>query len=169
MNQIIQMDTIERKIIFLRGQKVMLSAHLAELYGVETRALNQAVRRNLKRFPEDFMFQLNDLEIEKLVSQNVIPHKKYLGGAHPYAFTEQGIAMLSGVLNSDRAVSVNIEIMRAFIRLRKMLASNAALARKIKALETKYDKQFAVVFKAIYKLMAPDEKKRGKIGFKREE
>ena len=146
----------------------MLSAHLAELYDVETRVLNQAVRRNMKRFPEDFMFQLTESEAEMLVSQNVIPHKKYFGGSCPYAFTEQGIAMLSGVLNSNRAVSVNIEIMRAFIRLRKMLASNAALARKIKALEKKYDEQFAVGFKAIYKLMAPPEEKQRKICFKRD-
>ncbi len=111
MNEIIPLDTIESRILFIRGKKVMLSAHLAELYGVETRVLNQAVRRNAKRFPDDFMFQLNELETEKLVSQNVIPHKKYFGGSRPYAFTEQGIAMLSGVLNSDRAISVNIEIM----------------------------------------------------------
>jgi hypothetical protein len=168
MNEIIPLDTLEKRILFLRGQKVMLSAHLAELYGVETRVLNQAVKRNMKRFPKDFKFQLTESEIEKLVSQNVIPHKKYFGGARPYAFTEQGIAMLSGILNSDRAINVNIEIMRAFIRLRKMLGSNAALAHKVKALEKKYDKQFAVVFEAIYKLMAPPEKKQKKIGFKRE-
>jgi hypothetical protein len=168
MNEIIPLDTIESRILFVRGQKVLLSAHLAELYGVETRVLNQAVRRNMKRFPEDFMFQLNESETEKLVSQNVIPHKKYFGGSRPYAFTEQGIAMLSGVLNSDRAVSVNIEIMRAFIRLWKMLATNATLARKIKALEKKYDEQFAVVFKAIYQLMDASEKKKRKIGFNRE-
>ncbi len=168
MNEIIPLDTIESRILFIRGKKVMLSAHLAELYGVETRVLNQAVRRNAKRFPDDFMFQLNELETEKLVSQNVIPHKKYFGGSRPYAFTEQGIAMLSGVLNSDRAISVNVEIMRAFVRLRKMLISNAALARRLKALEKKYDKQFAVVFEAIYRLMDPPDKKQRKIGFKRE-
>ena len=168
MNEIIPLNTIENEILFIRGQKVMLSAHLAELYGVETRVLNQAVRRNIKRFPEDFMFQLKESETEKLVSQNVIPHKKYFGGSCPYAFTEQGIAMLSGVLNSDRAVSVNIEIMRAFIRLWKMLVSNVALARKIKSLENKYDEHFKIVFEAIYKLMEPKEKKRRKIGFKRE-
>ncbi|MBI4681654.1 MAG: ORF6N domain-containing protein [Nitrospirae bacterium] len=169
MNEIIPLETIERRILFVRGQKVMLSAHLAELYGVETRVLNQAVQRNIKRFPEDFMFQLNESETDKLVSQTVIPHKKYFGGSRPYAFTEQGIAMLSGVLNSDRAVSVNIEIMRAFIRLRKMLASNAALTRKVKTLEKKYDEQFRVVFEAIYKIMEPsDSKSQRKIGFGRE-
>jgi len=99
MHEIIPMEAIERRILFVRGQKVMLSAHLAELYGVETRILNQAVKRNEKRFPEDFMFQLSSSETEKLVSQNVIPHKKYLGGSLPYAFTEQGTAMLSSILN----------------------------------------------------------------------
>jgi hypothetical protein len=168
MIELIPLDTIESRILFIRGQKVMLSAHLAELYGVETRALNQAVRRNTKRFPKDFMFQLNESETDKLVSQNVIPHKKYFGGSRPYAFTEQGIAMLSGILNSDRAVNVNIEIMRAFIRLRKMLVTNTVLARKIKALEKKYDEQFKVVFEAIYNLMDASEKKTNrKIGFKR--
>lgn len=168
MNEVIPLDTIDSSIFFIRGQKVMLSAHLAELYGVETRVLNQSVKRNINRFPKDFMFQLNESETEKLVSQNVIPHKKYFGGSHPYAFTEQGIAMLSGVLNSDRAVSVNIEIMRAFIRLRKMLTTNAALARKIKSLENKYDSQFKIVFDAIRALMSPPEKKKRKIGFNRD-
>ena len=168
MTEIISLDIIEKRILFIRGQKVMLSAHLAELYAVETRVLNQAVRRNMKRFPEDFMFQLKESETEKLVSQNVIPHKKYFGGSNPYAFTEQGVAMLSGVLNSDRAVSVNIEIMRAFIRLRKMLASNTPLARKIKSLEKKYDEQFKAVFEAIYRLMEQPKKPEREIGFKRE-
>lgn len=167
MHEIIPMEALERRILFVRGQKVMLSAHLAQLYGVETRILNQAVKRNEKRFPEDFMFQLSSSETEKLVSQNVIPHKKYFGGSPPYAFTEQGIAMLSGVLNSDRAISVNIEIMRAFVRLRKMLASNAALARKLKVLESKYDEQFRIVFKVINSLMDPPEKKKREIGFNR--
>ena len=164
MTEIISLDIIEKRILFIRGHKVMLSAHLAELYAVETRVLNQAVRRNMKRFPEDFMFHLNESETEKLVSQNVIPHKKYFGGSNPYAFTEQGVAMLSGVLNSDRAISVNIEIMRAFIRLRKMLTSNTALARKIKSLETKYDEQFKAVFEAIYRLMEQPIKPERDIG-----
>jgi hypothetical protein len=168
MHEIIPLDTIESKILFIRGQKIMLSAHLSELYNVETRVLNQAVKRNLKRFPKDFMFQLNNAETEKLVSQNVIPHKKYFGGSLPYAFTEQGIAMLSGVLNSDRAVRVNVEVMRAFVRLRKMLVSNTALARKLKALEEKCDEQFKVVFEAIYQLMDTSVKKKNrKIGFNR--
>ena len=105
---IIPIGQIEQRILLIRGQKVMLSTHLAELYDVETRALNQAVKRNISRFPEDFMFQLNSAEAERLVSQNVIPHKKYFGGSLPYAFTEQGVAMLSSVLNSERAIKVNI-------------------------------------------------------------
>jgi hypothetical protein len=99
METIVPVEVIERKIYLIRGQKVMISMHLAELYGVETRALNQAVKRNIQRFPEDFMFQINELEAEQLVSQNVIPHKKYFGGSLPYAFTEQGVAMLSSILN----------------------------------------------------------------------
>src|SRR5512136_2664272 len=131
---------IESKMFMIRGQKVMLSHHLAELYEVEPRALNQAVKRNIERFPEDFMFQLTEEEEALLRSQIVTlktgrgQHSKYL----PYAFTEQGVAMLSSVLNSERAIQVNIEIMRAFVRLRQMLASHADLARKLQALESKY-------------------------------
>jgi hypothetical protein len=162
-------EHIERSILLIRGQKVMLSTHLAELYNVETRVLNQAVKRNISRFPEDFMFQLNSNEAERLVSQNVIPHKKYFGGSLPYAFTEQGVAMLSSVLNSERAIKVNIEIMRAFVRLRRILASHADLARKLNALERKYDAQFKVVFDAIRELMTPPEPKKRPIGFLVEE
>lgn len=148
--------------------KVLLSADLADLYGVETRALNQAVKRNGERFPADFMFRLSEEEVDWLVSQNVIPHKKYFGGSPPYAFTEQGVAMLSGVLKSPRAVAVNIEIMRAFVQLRRMLASNAALARKLAALERRYDDQFKVVFDAIRQMMVPPEPKKRRIGFIRD-
>jgi phage regulator Rha-like protein len=164
-------ERIEQAILFMRGQKVMLDRDLAELYRVEIRALNQAVRRNSKRFPEDFMFQLTKEEDETLRSQFVTlkkgrgQHRKYL----PYAFTEQGVAMLSSVLNSERAIEVNVEIMRAFVRLRKMLSSHAALARKLAALENKYDKQFKVVFDAIRALMVPPEKSRKQIGFKLKE
>jgi len=149
----------------------MLSTHLAELYDVETRALNQAVKRNISRFPEDFMFQLNSTEAEQLVSQNVIPHKKYFGGSLPYAFTEQGVAMLSSVLNSERAIKVNIEIMRAFVRLRQILASNKELAKRLDVLEKKYDAQFKIVFEAIRQLMAPlePEPPKKRIGFLVEE
>jgi hypothetical protein len=169
MKALIPIEVIERKILLIRGQKVMLDRDLAQLYDVETRALNQAVKRNIKRFPEDFMFQLKNSEAEQLVSQNVIPHKKYFGGSLPYAFTEQGVAMLSSVLNSERAVQVNIAIMRAFVKLREMIATNKGLARKLDALEKKYDAQFKVVFDAIRQLMTPQEPKRRRIGFLREE
>ena len=136
---LLSQESIGSKILWLRQEKVLLGADLAELYGVETRVLNQAVKRNIERFPADFMFRLTGKEVELLVSQNVIPHPGRLGGALPYAFTEQGVAMLSGVLKSPRAVAVNIEIMRAFVQLRGMLASNAALSRKLAALERRYD------------------------------
>jgi phage regulator Rha-like protein len=159
---------IESKMFLVRGQKVMLSQHLADLYEVEPRALNQAVKRNLERFPEDFMFQLTEEEDTLLRSQTVTlktgrgQHAKYL----PYAFTEQGVAMLSSVLNSERAIQVNIEIMRAFVRLRQMLATNAELSKKLTALEKKYDVRFKAVFEAIHELMSPPEhKKKRPIGF----
>lgn len=145
----------ERRILLLRSQRVMLDFELAELYGVETRALKQAVKRNAGRFPADFMFELTDEEIESLVSQSVIPGRGKLGGSMPFAFTEQGVAMLSSVLRSQRAVQVNIAIMRAFVRLRELLATNADLARKLEAMEKKYDSQFKVVFDAIKALMTP--------------
>ena len=125
----------EQRILLLREQKIMLDFHLAELYAVETRALKQAVRRNPDRFPQDFMFELTPQEVLNLVSQNVIPGLGKLGGAIPMAFTEQGVAMLSSVLRGERAVQVNIAIMRAFVRLRKMLASHADLARKLEEME----------------------------------
>jgi hypothetical protein len=156
---------IERRIFLVRGQKVMLDFDLAELYRVETRALKQAVRRNLDRFPTDFMFELSVAEIKTLVSQTVIPTRGKLGGATPMAFTEQGVAMLSSVLRSPRAVQVNIAIMRTFVRLREMLLSNADLARKLADLENKYDAQFKVVFDAIRELMLPPDPPRRKIGF----
>ena len=161
-------ELIESKIFIIRGQKVMLDEDLAALYEVEIRVLNQAVKRNLDRFPDDFMFQLTEDEVSFLRSQIVTlksgrgQHRKYL----PYAFTEQGVSMLSSVLRSDRAIHVNIEIMRAFVRLRQMLASNAELSRKLAALEKKYDNQFKAVFNAIRELMTPlDPKKKRPIGF----
>jgi hypothetical protein len=163
---VIPLERIETRIFLLRGQKVMLSTDLAELYGVEPRALVQAVKRNIARFPGDFMFQLSAPEYENLKSQFVNSSWGGLRRAVPYAFTEQGVAMLSSVLHSKRAVRVNIEIMRAFVRLRQMLASNANLARKLAALEKKYDAQFRVVFDAIRELMTPPEpKKKRPIGF----
>ena len=163
---VIPLERIETRIFLLRRQKVMLSTDLAELYGVEPRALVQAVKRNIERFPGDFMFQLSALEFENLKSQFVTSSWGGLRRAVPYAFTEQGVAMLSSVLHSKRAVRVNIEVMRAFVRLRQMLASNAGLARKLAALEKKYDAQFRVVFDAIRELMTPPEpKKKRPIGF----
>ena len=155
----------EKRILLLREQKVMLDFHLAELYAVETRALKQAVRRNPERFPPDFMFELKREEIENLVSQNVIPGLGKLGGATPMAFTEQGVAMLSSVLRGDRAVQVNIAIMRAFVRLREMLGTNADLARKLEEIERKYDGQFRMVFDAIRQLMAPSSQPARELGF----
>ena len=166
---LLSQESIGSKILWLRQEKVLLGADLAELYGVETRVLNQAVKRNIERFPADFMFRLTGKEVELLVSQNVIPHPGRLGGALPYAFTEQGVAMLSGELKSPRADAVNIEIMRAFVQLRGMLASNAALSRKLAALERRFDEQFKIVFDAIRQMMAPPEPKKRRIGFIRDD
>jgi len=163
---VVPLERIESHIVLMRGQKVMLSTHLAELYEVEPRVLVQAVKRNTTRFPEDFMFQLSAEEFANLKSQFVISSWGGSRRAAPYAFTEQGVAMLSSVLRSDRAIHVNVEIMRAFVRLRQMLASNADLARKLATLEKKYDAQFKIVFDAIRELMTPPEpKKKRPIGF----
>jgi phage regulator Rha-like protein len=162
----ISVERIERCIYLIRGQKVMLDADLAEFYEVKTKILNKAVKRNLDRFPEDFMFQLNNQELERLRFQNGTS-KTGRGGTRylPYAFTEQGVAMLSGVLTSSRAIKVNVEIMRAFVKLRKILACHVELARKLEALEKRYDSQFKVVFEAIRQLMAPKEASNKRIGF----
>jgi hypothetical protein len=172
MNQaLIVSDVIERRILLIRGQKVILDAHLAELYGVPIKRLNEQVRRNIKRFPNDFMFQLAKGEFDALRSHFATletgrgRHRKYL----PYVFTEQGVAMLSSVLNSERAVMVNIEIMRAFVRLREIIATHKDLGRKLEELEKKYDERFRVVFAAIRELMKPPEKPRKQIGFRVEE
>jgi hypothetical protein len=146
--------------------EVLLDSDLAALYGVETRALNQAVHRNLSRFPSDFMFQLSSKEAVILRSQSVTSSLHGGRRTRPYAFTEQGIAMLSSVLRSRRAVTVNIEIMRAFVRLRQALHSHAALARKLDLLERKYDRRFAEVFSAIRSLMHPEVPPRRRIGFR---
>jgi phage regulator Rha-like protein len=168
MKALIPVEMIEQKILMIRGEKVMLDSDLAELYGVEVKQLKRQVRRNINRFPADFMIQLSKEEYESLRRHFGTlkrgEHSKYL----PYAFTEQGVAMLSSVLNSERAVKVNIEIMRAFVKLRQMLASNTELARKLDAMEKKYDEQFKVVFDAIRQLMTPPETKKKKIGFRRE-
>jgi hypothetical protein len=146
---------IEAKIYFIRGQKVMLDADLANLYGVATKVLNQSVRRNIDRFPGDFMFQLTESEEESLRSQFVTSSLGYGGRRYPpLAFTEYGVAMLSSILKSKRAIQVNISIMRAFGRLRQMLGSNQELAKKLSELEGKYDRQFRAVFDAIRELMS---------------
>jgi hypothetical protein len=164
---LIPAERIERAILLIRGEKVLLDRDLAELYGVETRVLVQAVKRNLRRFPADFMFQLSKEEFENWRSQFVMsnPGSKMGLRRRPYAFTEQGVAMLSSVLHSDRAIDVNIAIMRAFVRLREMLASHADLARRLDELERKYDQQFAVVFQAIRELMKPPTAKPNEMGY----
>jgi hypothetical protein len=170
MKALIPVEIIEKKILLIRGHKVMLDSDLAMLYEVETFNLNKAVKRNIDRFPEDFMFQLTTEEAGALRFQIGISKTEGRGGRRylPYVFTEQGVAMLSTVLNSERAVKVNIEIMRTFVKLRQMLASNAELARKLEVLEKKYDAQFKVVFAAIRQLMSPPISKKAKIGFRRE-
>ena len=162
---LIPTETIETRILFLRGKKVMLDKDLAELYKVKPIVLRQQVKRNKERFPDDFMFQLTNEEVAIMVSQNVIPSKQTLGGHLPYAFTEQGVAMLSSVLNSKRAVMVNIQIMRTFTKLREMIECHKDLKRKIEDMEKKYDTQFQIVFEAIKKLIEPELKSKRKLGF----
>ena len=168
MDAIVPVEVIEGKIYLIRGQKVMLDSDLAELYGVETFNLNKAVKRNIERFPQDFMFQLTREEYNSLRFQFGIlkrgQHSKYL----PYAFTEQGVAMLSSVLRTKRAVQVNIAIMRAFVKLREILSTHKELAHKLAELEQKiekHDEEIKAVFDAIRQLMAPLEPKKRKIGF----
>lgn len=164
---VVPKERIENLIILVRGHKVMLDRDLADLYGVETKRLVQAVKRNLDRFPEDFMFQLTKDEFDILRSQIVT--SKQRGGRRypPYAFSEQDVAMLSSVLNSKRAIHVNIEIMRAFVRLRKMLASHVELSRRLEELEKKYDSKIKVIFDILKYLMEPPDKKKHPIGFLR--
>ncbi len=162
----IKEENIANHIHFLRGHNIILDFDLASLYGVETRVLKQAVKRNIRRFPDDFMFELSEDEIDFVVSQNVIPSRKYLGGATPFAFTEQGVAMLSGVLNSECAIQVNIAIMRAFVLLRKLILTHKELVTKINALEKKYDEQFKVVFTVLKQLIQKENEPRKRIGYK---
>jgi hypothetical protein len=160
---------VERKVLLVRGQRVLLDADLAAMYGVETRALVQAVGRNRRRFPPDFMFRLDEEEAGRLRSQSVISNTR--GGRRyaPYVFTEQGVAMLSSVLRSTRAADVNVQIMRAFVRLRELIATHADLLRKIEAIERKYDGRFVAVFEAIRQLTsARANRARRQIGFRRE-
>ncbi len=163
---LVPIERIERAIIVVRGEKVMLDSELAEIYGVETRILNQAVRRNINRFPADFMFQLTVAEAESLRSQIVTSNEGRGGRRYlPYAFTEHGALMLANVLNSERAAQTSVQVVRAFVKLRQMLVSNADLARKLASMEKKYDAQFKVVFDAIRQLMSPPTKPRREIGF----
>jgi len=164
-NNIASVEQIENIILFIRGQKIILDRELSQLYGVTTGNLNKAVKRNLDRFPLDFMFQITREEYTSLRFQFGIlekgRHAKYL----PYAFTEQGVAMLSSVLNSKRAIQVNIQIMRAFTRLRQMLSTHKDLKKQIEAMEKKYDQQFQIVFEAIKQLLETDAKPEKRIGF----
>ena len=166
MSEIILLENIINKIYVFRGVKVMLDRDLADLYGVETRVLNQSVQRNKDRFPPDFMFQLTALELEILKSQIVTSS---WGGIRklPFVFTEQGVSMLSSVLNSKRAIQVNIQIMRIFSRFRQMLSTNDELKKKIETIEKKYDGQFKIVFDAIKALITDDIKPKRKIGFEK--
>ena len=166
MTDLISVESITNRIYFMRGIKVMLDRDLGDLYGVETKRLKEQVRRNIKRFPEDFMFRLTFKEESLLRSQFATlegkgKHSKYLS----MAFTEQGVSMLSSVLKSDQAIQVNIEIMRTFSRLRQMLEGHKELQKKIEAMEAKYEKQFMVVFDAIKQLFKDDDKPKRKIGF----
>jgi hypothetical protein len=180
MNSITSLNEVKivDKIYIIRGEKVMIDSDLAQLYGVETKQLKRAVRRNIKRFPPDFMFEISKKEYDSLRyqigtlkidedslrSQNETlqgKHSKYL----PFPFTEQGVAMLSGILNSDRAIQVNIAIMRAFVHLRKLIETNKDLAKKIGEMESKYDQQFQIVFEAIKKLIKKDNKPRKEVGY----
>ena len=161
----IPVERVERRILSIRGLNVMISTDLAELYEVAPKVLMQAAKRNLNRFPEDFMFQLTAAEYADLKSQFVTSSWGGARRAAPYAFTEQGVAMLSSVLRSQRAVLVNIAIMRAFVKLREIVVTNRDLGRRLNEMEKKYDGQFKVVFDAIREMMKPPERPRRKIGF----
>jgi hypothetical protein len=168
-NIIIPDERIINKIVLLRGEKVILDVHLAQLYDVETRALKQAVRRNTERFPEDFMFVLSEKEMEFVVSQNVIPSKKYFGGAKPFAFTETGVAMLSSVLKSKKAIEMNVAIVRTFVQLRKLANNYDELIAKMQEMELRNNDQFSEIYEVLQQLLSkPEEKPRNKIGFKKD-
>lgn len=166
MDTIIPVERIASRIYLIRGIKVMTDRDLAELYQVETKALKQAVRRNIDRFPDDFMFELTREEFQNWRSQFVTSKSDRMGLRYePMVFTEQGVAMLSSVLNGKRAIQVNIQIMRAFTQLRQMLSTHEDIRRKIEAMEKKYDKNFRIVFEAIEQLLETEAKPRKKIGF----
>ena len=166
MTELVPIELIASKIYLIRGIKVILDRDLAELYGVETKVLKQAVRRNIDRFPVDFMFEMTEMEFEDWRSQFVTSKSDKMGLRYkPMAFTEQGVAMLSSVLKSNRAIHVNIQIMRAFTQLRKMLSTHKDLKRKIESMEKKYDEQFQIVFEAIKQLLSEEDKPKKKIGY----
>jgi hypothetical protein len=168
MPEIIPIENIVNKIYIFRGVKVMLDRDLAELYGVETAQLKRQVKRNISRFPEDFMFELTKEEFENWRCQSGISNSDRIGLRYaPYAFTEQGVSMLSGVLNSERAINVNIQIMRTFSKLRLMLSAHEDIKKKIESMEKKYDSQFKIVFDAIRELITEELKPERKIGFER--
>jgi len=159
----IPVERIASAIYLIRGEKVMLDRDLAVLYGVKAIALRQQVKRNIERFPDEFMFQLTDQEVEMLVSQNVIPSRKVLGGALPYAFTQEGVAMLSSVLKSKRAIQINIAIMKTFVRMREVLAAHKDLARKVE----KHDKEIAALYEYLQQLLEPPQSSKRKIGYQK--
>jgi hypothetical protein len=166
MNITIQSKEIISQIFFIRGVKVMLDFHLASLYEVETRALKQQVRRNLSRFPNDFMFQLCKSEWKELITNCDMLGANKFSPVTPFAFTEQGVAMLSGIINSERAINVNISIMRAFVKMREYLDQNKDLKKKLDNLESKYDQQFKIVFDALRQILEQENKPRNRIGYK---
>ena len=167
-----ELEHIKNSILDIRGKKVMLDMNLAKVYEVETRVLKQAVRRNIDRFPSDFMFQLTEIEMHHLVSQNVIPTLNHFGGAKPFAFTEQGVAMLSSVLKSKKAIHMNISIMRAFVMMRQWALTHQELSARLDALEKQYGQKFKDIEQVLNFLIQKDQKKtqqqqRDRIGFKK--
>jgi len=163
----IPFERVEQTILLIRGEKVILDADLAVLYGVSTTRLNEQVKRNSDRFPKDFAFRLTKVEFDNLISQSATSSSKHGGRRKlPLVFTEHGAIMAANVLNSERAIHASVAVVRAFVRLRQMLSSNAELARKLGDLERKYDRQFKVVFDAIRQLMTRPEQKRKQIGFR---
>ncbi len=166
MDDMTKIEVIKDMIYVIRGKKVMFDRDLSILYGVQSRRLREQVKRNIKRFPDDFMFQLNKNEVDLMVSHFATPSKQQMGGHLPYVFTEQGVAMLSSVLKSDRAIQVNIDIIRTFTNLRNMIESHKELKHKIELMEKQYDQQFKIVFSALKELFDEPSNLKKQIGFK---
>jgi len=167
-----ELELIKKSILEIRGKKVMLDMDLAKIYEVETRALKQAIRRNLDRFPEDFMFQLTEIEMQNLVSQNVIPHMKYFGGSAPFVLTEQGVAMLSSILKSKKAIQMNISIMRAFVMIRQWALTYQELSDKLSDLEKLHNQKFNDIDQVLKYLLQKEQTKtqqaqREQLGYKK--